>query len=61
MDLPDSLFSENLDWDPSYLSLLFKDDFYDFTELWRSNISDIDLVNLEKKWKCILQLLKTSL
>ena len=44
MDLPDVSFSRNWDWDPAYLSELLDEDFYDFSELWSSNIGDMELV-----------------
>ena len=52
MELPDSCFWLNHDWDPSYLSDIFNQDFYCFHKLWNSNISDCELVkevqNMEK-------------
>ena len=48
MEIVDSVLSWNRYWDPSYLALLFSEDFYDFTDLWMSNVSDSDLVNSEK-------------
>ena len=52
MELPDSCFWSNRDWDPSYLSDIFSQDFYCFDNLWNSNISDCELVkeveNMEK-------------
>ena len=48
MEIVDSVLSWNRDWDPSYLALLFSEDFYNFTDLWMSNVSDSDLVNSEK-------------
>ena len=42
----DDLFS-NLDWDPSYLALIFDGDFFDMSELWNnSKMSDEQLVKL---------------
>ena len=51
----DALF-ENLDWDPVYLSVIFDQDFDDFTEMWNSEcVGDEELVisveNLELKEK----------
>ena len=45
MEVSDALFIENRDWDPSYLSMLFSDDFNDCGELWKSNVTDMELVN----------------
>ena len=45
MDISDDLLSSNRDWDPSYLRLLFDEDFNDMTELWKSNVADSVLVN----------------
>ena len=44
MEVPDCDFMTNFDWDPAYLKQLFTQDFYDFRELWNSNIPDEDLV-----------------
>ena len=44
MDVPDSVIVWNRDWDPIYLGDLFREDFYDFKELWQSNVNDADLV-----------------
>ena len=44
MEVSDDFLFENRDWDPSYLQLLFRDDFNDVTELWKSNIRDEDLI-----------------
>ena len=45
MEVSDAYFVENRDWDPSYLSMLFSEDFNDFSELWNSNVSDMELVS----------------
>ena len=45
MEVSDEMLVSNLDWDPVYLRLLFEEDFDDFTELWQSNVSDMDLVS----------------
>ena len=34
----------NMDWDPSYLKELFSEDFYEFSEMWYSDVNDRDLV-----------------
>ena len=48
MDLSDDSLMSNRDWDPSYLSLLFSEDFNDFSDLWsNSDITDDDLVQAE--------------
>ena len=44
MDISDSLLSSNRDWDPSYLNEIFQEDFYEFSELWSSNVMDSELV-----------------
>ena len=44
MEVSDSCFITNLDWDPCYLHELFREDFFEFTELWKSNVEDSDLI-----------------
>ena len=44
MELPDCALTGNHDWDPSYLAMLFDQDFYEFTELWKSNVTDGEIV-----------------
>ena len=44
MDVSDSMLCRNGDWDPSYLGLLFDEDFNDVTELWKSNVGDQELI-----------------
>ena len=35
----------NLDWDPSYLSAIFDEEFNDMSDLWNcDSVSDVDLV-----------------
>ena len=46
METADRLLCANRDWDPSYLVSIFDSDFYDFSELWKSNINDMDLINI---------------
>ena len=49
MEISDALLLRNTDWDPSYLKQLVSDDFYDFTELWSSNVKDTELVKEMEK------------
>ena len=44
MEVSDIELSRNRDWDPNYLHDLMMDDFYEFNDLWQSNIRDGDLV-----------------
>ena len=44
MELSDSNLLVNRDWDLLYLSSIFDAEFYDFTEMWCSDITDSDLV-----------------
>ena len=44
MDGFDYEISRNSDWDLSYLQVLFSEDFYEFDDLWLSNMSDYELV-----------------
>ena len=44
MELPDEVLLCNQDWDPSYLRDIFEEDFYEFSDLWASNMSDCELV-----------------
>ena len=53
MDLPDGVFTRNLDWDPNYLRQLFEEDFYEFENLWCSNIGDQDIVSHVEKMEKI--------
>ena len=45
MELSDNYLRTNRDWDPSYLSMLFDQDFHDVSDLWSSNVQDSDLVS----------------
>ena len=45
MEISDGFLVENHDWDPSYLAMLFSDDFNDYSEMWSSNVSNMELVN----------------
>ena len=49
MDVPNITFCRNRDWDPSYLQEVLSQDFYDYDELWSSNIGDMDLVKEVEK------------
>ena len=44
MDTYDLFLSQNRDWDPSYLAMLFSEDFDDYSDLWSSNVNDYELV-----------------
>ena len=39
----------NQDWDPSYLRYLFSQDFYEFRDLWATNVADKDLVQTAER------------
>ena len=44
METSDKDFIMNRDWDPSYLAMLFSQDFYNFNDHWNSsNVSDMEL------------------
>ena len=46
MEVSDGFLIYNRDWDPSYLSEIVQQDFYDFPNLWGdSSVQDSDLVN----------------
>ena len=49
MDVPNITFCQNRDWDPSYLQQLLSQDFYDYDELWSSNIGNMELVKEVEK------------
>ena len=49
MEIPDRLLYTNMDWDPSYLQLIFSQDFYDFSHMWSSNVTDMELVQESEK------------
>ena len=49
MEVPDSVFSRNLDWDPTYLSEVLSSDFYDFTDLWDNSMDDNKFVEEVEK------------
>ena len=46
MEVSDKLLLVNRDWDPSYLSSIVGQDFFEFSELWNVNncVKDCDLV-----------------
>ena len=35
MEIFDLVSCQNCDWELSYLAMLFSEDFYDWTKLWR--------------------------
>ena len=45
MDLADRMFLTNRDWDPCYLHDIVTQDWFDFRELWQSNICDKELIH----------------
>ena len=45
MDVPDSCFVTNRDWDPGYLSEIMLCDWYEFDDHWKSNVTDQDIVD----------------
>ena len=48
--------STNLDWDPSYLSSIFDEEFNDMSDLWScENISDGDLVSAVDRYCPIVE------
>ena len=49
MELADRMFTGNRDWDPTYLRYIFSQDFYEFGDLWKSNIGDSDLVTIAER------------
>ena len=52
MDISDRIFTANRDWDPMYLRYIFSQDFYDFRDLWMSNVGDNELVKVAEKTEC---------
>ena len=44
MEISDGIFVRNRDWDPSYLRDIFQEDFYEFSDLWKSSVKDVELV-----------------
>ena len=58
MDIPDQFIICNRDWDPSYLSEILDGDFFEFSDLWESDVQDTELVmELEKveKYSSIIE------
>ena len=49
MEFLDRIFTANRDWDPSYLSYIFSQDFYELRELWSKSICDKELVKMAEK------------
>ena len=49
MDISDDVLWKNRDWDPSYLSQLFSEDFHDVSDLWNINVGDRELVQEANK------------
>ena len=45
MELNDRIFATNRDWDPTYLCESVSQVWFDFKDLWQSNIGDTELVN----------------
>ena len=51
MEVLDSILWRNRDWDPAYLSEIFSEDFYEFSELWKSgNTTGTELVKEVEKY-----------
>ena len=49
MDISDRFFFTNRDWDPCYLHDIVTQDFYEFKDLWQSNMCDRELVQAAKR------------
>ena len=49
MEISDRYFVTNRDWDPCYLRELISEDFYEFKDLWQSNVGDVELVREVEK------------
>lgn len=49
MDISDSNMLRNRDWDPCYLAEVFTQDFFEFNELWSSDVTDKQLVENSNK------------
>ena len=45
MEVSNSCFTVNYNWDSGYLKSICEVDFHDCLDLWVSNISDMELVN----------------
>ena len=44
MEFSDEYLSTNYNWDPCHLATLFKEEFNDFSLLWTSEVSDVELI-----------------
>ena len=44
MEISDMLLCRNRDWDPSYFREILDQDFFDFNDMWASNVNDSELV-----------------
>ena len=49
MEISDRYFVTNRDWDSCYLRELISEDFYEFKDLWQSNVGDVELVKEVEK------------
>ena len=58
MDSCDSDLLSNRDWDPVYLRELFTEDFYEFKDLWKSNVNDMELVEHSQKVECYVPIVE---
>ena len=45
MECLDRALTGKRDWDPTYFSELFSQNFFDFNHLWASNMGDKDLID----------------
>ena len=61
MEVVDSIMCRNRDWDPLYLVDIFNQYFYDYTDLWKSNIEDSDIISKVEKVENIYLLWRTFL
>ena len=53
MNVSDDFLMKNHDWDPSYLSQLVLDDFYEFADMWMvSNVSDSEIIQESQRVEC---------
>ena len=52
MEVPDRVLCDNRDWDPSYLASLFSTDFFEFNDLWHTDITDSELLKEMDKVEC---------
>ena len=49
MEVSDNDLIGNCDWDLSYLSMIFNEDFNHYHNLWSSNMDDSELINAVEK------------